>query len=517
MPVNYATPDPGIIDRPYVQQVPLEALFKNLAYKQAKYDQGLQQAKQSLQAAGNIAAYGQDEAARDEMFKKLNTDLQQFNSMDLGDSRVTGQLDSLIANFHASNDVAGIDARGRTYAKMQKEEEAAQSKGLEYYNPGLDAARKYYAKGEYKPSARFLDSGNIAPDMEKINTEILKNPNVSYKKKEVVNGRIVETTVVDKDKAAEEYRLRADTDPRLSKYMEYKFNSMHDGVDWKVEGTKHFQDRAQAAQDLGYQYQRAIALEQAKGAKANPAWLATYQAGLEEQRQKVSRYSNLARDPHLLGTDFKAKMFDEFKSEEAQRYGDSKELHTVSDIDADQMSLEGLKHQNNMVEESLKHTHELESEVAKNTLERGYAYDAKTKTDGSPLVYNPDTPSKSGKGLTKMEELHYGEVLRKKYKTLTPEDVKSLFPINSPMGILVAQDDATVEKKTGLDGTDVYELTAGGKKFQLMSEDQFVKMNIKGSKEVMAQMEADIKKDLTTTPGDSTHAVGSFDNVGLNK
>ena len=50
-----------------------------------------------------------------------------------------------------------------------------------------------------------------------------------------------------------------------------------------------------------------------------------------------------------------------------------------------------------------------------------------------------------------------------------------------------------------------------------MSEDQFVKMNIKGSKEVMAQMEADIKKDLTTTPGDSTHAVGSFDNVGLNK
>ena len=484
---NYATPDPGIIDRPYVQQIPLEALFKNLAYKQSKYDQGLQQAKQTLQAAGNINAYGQDEKVRDEMFKKLNTDLEQFNGMDLGDTRVSSQLDGLVSGFTDNGEIAGIDARGRTFAKMQKEEEAAQMKGLEYYNPGLDQARKYYAEGAYKSNTRFSDDGNIAPDMEKINKEILADPAVSYKKKDVVNGYIVETTVVDKDKAAAEYKRRAQTDPRLSKYVQYKFNAATDGTDWKVAGIQHFEEKAKEAQEYTFQLQRALNLEK------DPATIATYQAAIKNNQDKVAQYRKVAQDPHMLGTDFKSRLYDEYISEEAERYGLSKELNAVSDIDSDPMAVEQLRHQNDMTEASMAHQYGLAQDAAKNALERGYGYNPATKEYDLPLEYNPGTPSKSGRGKTSAEVKHFGKVLREKYEMMDETKVRAFMDSSDDLFWLIGGPGELVKR----DGNWFF--TPEGKeelKNPIMTADKYVNKNLKNSKATLEEMEQDTEEEI---------------------
>lgn len=346
MPVNFSTPDPGINERPYVQQVPLEALFKNLGYKQAKYDQGVQQAKQKVDMLNNIASYGQDTEVKHEMFRKLNQELEKFAGANYGDAAINAQLDGLVNSFTMTNDIASMQARAYTLDKMEKEEEAARLKGQEYYNPGLNQARKYYQSGVYKKDVRFSDEGNIAPDYAKISKDILEMPNVSYETETLTpDGHIYKTKVVNAKAAANAYKMMAQNDPKLAKYLRHRFEEAHEGTDWKEAGVEHYYTKAELAQQTALEYARAIEAEKAK-AKPDQATILAYQTQMGNQRSLAEQYLNVARDPNLVGEDYHRVLYAEHLEDQADRFGKSKELMVTTDISTDAMALSNLQSRN---------------------------------------------------------------------------------------------------------------------------------------------------------------------------
>jgi hypothetical protein len=90
MPVTFQTDLRDLKDFGYVQQVPLEALFKNLGYKQAKFDQNAQQIQRQTDALV-VDAFGQDVAVRDEILKQIDGELAKYAGADLSDSGVSSQ------------------------------------------------------------------------------------------------------------------------------------------------------------------------------------------------------------------------------------------------------------------------------------------------------------------------------------------------------------------------------------------------------------------------------------------
>ena len=406
MPVNFSTPDPGIIERPYVQQVPLEALFKNMGYKQAKYDQGVQQAKQQVDMLNNIASYGQDTEIKHEMFRKLNQELEKFSGANYGDAAVSAQLEGLINNFTMTKDIAGMQSRAYALDKMEKEEEAARLKGQEYYNPGLNQARKYYQSGAYKKDVRFSDEGNIAPDFAALTKNILDQKNVSYEKQTMgPDGRLYKQQVVDANAAAAEWKLRAENDPKLAKYLKYKFEESNEGTDWQQAGVQHYQTKAELAARTAAEYARYIQLERAK---ANPdeATIASYTAQLGYQQSLVDGYLNVARDPKLVGEDYRRILYGEYLQDEANRFGKSKELLTTTDISTDSYILQNLTAKNNLNNSILMEQYRAITEGA---LALGY----------TPQEALADS-TKRKEAMEKMAELEYTKAYKK-------EEAKNIF------------------------------------------------------------------------------------------
>ena len=62
---TFESPDPGIIDRPYVSQIPLDTLFKGLAYKQQEYDETFNALQGQADQLESITGEGPDAAAAD--------------------------------------------------------------------------------------------------------------------------------------------------------------------------------------------------------------------------------------------------------------------------------------------------------------------------------------------------------------------------------------------------------------------------------------------------------------------
>jgi hypothetical protein len=101
MPVTFQTDLRDLKDFGYVQQVPLEALFKNLGYKQAKFDQGAQKLQSDVDTL-LVNAYGQDVEKRNEIINQVNQELSKFTGMDISDPKVQSQLTSFISQVGSS-------------------------------------------------------------------------------------------------------------------------------------------------------------------------------------------------------------------------------------------------------------------------------------------------------------------------------------------------------------------------------------------------------------------------------
>lgn len=485
MAVNFETPDPGIIERPYVEQIPLEALFKNLSYKQAQYDQGIQQARRTLDTLNNIKSFGHDTDVKNDMFQRLNQELSKFNGANFGDSNVQMQLDGIVNSFTSTKELAGIHARGIALEKMDKEAHDARMKGQEYYNPGYDAALKYYNEGVYSADARFRDEGNIAPDFSKLREDVLKMPQVTYKKSTTDDqGHVITYDVVDPEKAAAAYMETMERDPKFAKYTQYKFESQHPGVDWQKEGKAHFAGRAKYFDELAYNERYAASAEK------NPSTAAYHLKAAEEAESQRDQYQAVLAGSETVGVDFKGAWFDDFKRQEASSFGRSKALISASKYDTDATYLENLKHANTLKE--------LER---KNFYDRGI--DPKT---GEKLPYNP-AAIKSGRNaeLTQAEELHFGDMLRKKYQVMVDEkDVRATQTGNALVDFYLSDPNNKVNKE----GDTWYVTNAkDNSKHIVLTEDRFVDKYLKGSKLQMIQMTKDIEAQTAgKKPGASTPA-----------
>ncbi len=477
---NFQTPDPGIIERPYVQQIPLDALFKNLSYKQEQYDQGLQESKQKVDMLNNIASFGNDTAVKNEMFNKLNEELGKLSGSNYADPNVRSQLDGLISSFTNSKDVANMHSRAVTFEKMQKEEEEARLKGKEYYNPGLDEARNYYSSGTYKKDVTFNNTGNIAPDMEKLSESILKMPNVTYKKADLVNGRVVKYDVVDGKKASEEFLNLANVDPKLNKYLSYKFNSAYGNPDWKQAGVESFRQKANHSLSIGLELEKHLAYNRQN---MSPSEISDVQSQIQEYKQNAKEYAQIAQNPSLVGEDYKSMLFNSFKQEEAQKFGRSKELVVKSDIGAEsQAYLESLKHANDMAEIQYR-----------NTLERGY--DSK----GNELKYNPNAAKTKDDKKDEEAILEYGKVLDENYNNLSEEDVRAQLQADPNIGYLVGSG-----RKVFKEGDNWYAEYNGNKNI-LLTPTKYKESHIKGATKLQMQQtildNQNKKNSQKTTPG----------------
>lgn len=346
MGVNFQTPDPGIIERPYVQQIPLEALFKNLAYKQEKYDIGLQQARQKIDTLNNIASYGQDTEVKNQMFNTLNAELSKLAGANYGDQAVQSQIDGLVAGFTTNGDIAKMHARAITFEKMQKEAQDAALKGKTYYNRGYDQALKYYANGEYNKDVAFSDNGKIAPDMATIRDKILAMKNVTREESAIENGRIVKRLVVDGEAAAKEFKNLASQDLDLADYLDYTFNKTYGDLspdEWKSKGQEFYLKKGESSVLIATEANKAIQLELAKGAKASKDMIALYEATRDKYMKDGEDYVKAANNPDLVGADYKAALFDEYLTNESSNFGKSKELSVVTDFKDDGKTLESLR------------------------------------------------------------------------------------------------------------------------------------------------------------------------------
>jgi hypothetical protein len=237
MPVTFQTDLRDLKDFGYVQQVPLEALFKNLGYKQAKFDQSAQQIQRQTDALV-VDALGQDVAVRDQILKQVDGELSKYAGADLSDSNVSSQLSGFIGKVSKDPALLGAQARSDMYTKMMKDQHDAEMKGKVWINEGLEDAQKYYSSGQFDPNARFQDKGFEAPDLEKALEEIAKGtPEWEEWKK---NGNYNEHT---KEKSIEQlysrYKQAFENDPKLSRYFEYLYKKEHGGDDANIFFDNH--------------------------------------------------------------------------------------------------------------------------------------------------------------------------------------------------------------------------------------------------------------------------------------
>jgi hypothetical protein len=161
MPVNFQTDLRDLKNFDYVPQIPLEALFKNMSYKQAKYDQGFQQA-QSIREGLNVKAYGQDAVRRDELLKQIDEESKKFAGADFSDKNVLAQYTNWLNSIASSPEFAGFKQRADARDKAQSQYDKLTADGKTvispYNNPLLKMDNYFNGNEEYNPNKRFGDS-----------------------------------------------------------------------------------------------------------------------------------------------------------------------------------------------------------------------------------------------------------------------------------------------------------------------------------------------------------------------
>lgn len=236
-------------DYGYVPQVPLEALFKNLGYKQAKYDQTVQQYKAIEDSFAAIPAYGPDAAEKQRVIDLANKEIAKFASAPLDDPNVRVKLNNLMGQI--SQSLGPIAIRGRKYendmATLKDLQEKGKSVPIEF-QPSILAANKYYSGDVYDPNVKFTGQVQVAPDLtEKFGKIVAGLPE---KIDIIVDPDGTQRTVKSKDYSRLETTLQAamKLDPELANYSSVMFANKYADVNWDNQG------KQMVAQDIaGYQ------------------------------------------------------------------------------------------------------------------------------------------------------------------------------------------------------------------------------------------------------------------------
>ena len=325
MPVTFETNLADLRPQPYVQQLPLDEMFRGLGYKQAEYDQGVQQARAAVQNVANlIRGYGPDEEAAATIKQQLNDNLKQFAGLDYSDPANINKLNTYVSSVANNPEVLGIASRTNKYEADQRRLREYQEKGKEvplFLQPSLLSANKYYSSGQYDPNARFHGDITTAPDMEKIHKAVIDKlqPDIDAHGNESITP----------ERYAEAFKTEVALHPELRSY----FNSLHDSQ----YGEQNWDDIAQ--QQLGQQltqernlatrhnYNASRATSKAlRDAELQAAGIANQKASLTEQQL---RNPNKGEAYHR---DSKTDFLNQFALERGKAFAYKKEAHWADQL-----------------------------------------------------------------------------------------------------------------------------------------------------------------------------------------
>ena len=249
MPVNFQTDLHDLKDYGYVQQIPLEALFKNMGYKQQQYDQAFQKAQQVVDMVGNIPSLGQDTQKKQEIMNNVNQELNKFAGQDLREGNVQASLNGFIGQVLGGKDLQNMAARATKYTQDQKTYHDLQKAGKSvpmWMQTSLNQANDYYGSGVYDPETRFTGEIQVAPDMTAKHKTILDQVKAQKSWTMGADGYFYEKEGVDKGRIANALYQSYTADPELKDYYDKLFDATHADTKWDDKKTeifnKHYND-----------------------------------------------------------------------------------------------------------------------------------------------------------------------------------------------------------------------------------------------------------------------------------
>lgn len=261
MPITFATDLKDLEKFDYVEQIPVEALFKNLGYKQARYDQATKEMKAELDPLWNIPAIGPDVARKAELIKKWNDHLRTYAGKDLGsDQNARAALESDISQMTNDYEMNQINQRG-VFAKQAEAKRRELTKdGSFIADHNDDAAAEVNSYTEYDPKRTFhggiyknydfnklfKDAQDETPNWDKVK---VAGPNQEY---------FAGKTIGDYMGIA---RAKIEQDPNAMREKWAEFNHKHAGVDWSSIDKGEAERNAQDATRL-YQYWNGLAAKE---------------------------------------------------------------------------------------------------------------------------------------------------------------------------------------------------------------------------------------------------------------
>ena len=191
--VTFATDLKDLKDYGYVQQIPLEALFKNLGYKQAKYDQGFQQAQRAADSL-KVKAYGQDAAHRDQIINEANQQIQKFAGSDFSDPGTLSQFTSYISGLASSPEILGMESRANTYDQLMAKYNKITADGktvVSSHNmkPINDLQSYFSGEKPYNPNYRVSGDVNADFDLSSLDKKVLDETKEVEEMKNAPNGQ----------------------------------------------------------------------------------------------------------------------------------------------------------------------------------------------------------------------------------------------------------------------------------------------------------------------------------------
>lgn len=316
MAITFASDLRDIKDFSYVQQLPLEALFRNLGYKQSKYDASAQQFKMVADSLWNIPAYGPDVAKKQEIINHVNQELGKFAGADLSDPQVNTQLMSFIGQVSSSPDLVGISARGNFIKQMDAKRRELTKDGS-FINPEDDVLQSpsiatWMSGAEpYDPDKRFAGDVYKSADWTKFNEDVLKS---------VPEDQYIDSTGAYTDefkakgygtlKTAWMNSVAQNGDKKAA--MQRKFNQQNAGTDWNQ---LNFQENSYGVQLARANQQMA---KEAMARAKNPSDLARAQAQYAKATKDESDLNEMLQ--YSDADSRKALEFNKFIENEGHRF-----------------------------------------------------------------------------------------------------------------------------------------------------------------------------------------------------
>lgn len=234
----------------WVNPLDLNMVYKDISHKDDIAKQNLDELQQISTQLSSIPAFGADSEYLSKKLQKLKSDMSGLNLTNLGDYNTISQIKGLIGGFKNDEEVLNISQRGNFYSQELQKKTDYEEKGKTYVSPGLDEAEKYYNSGQYIPTKRFNKTGWVSPEVQKLETEYLKN--VPKVKKQIKVGNFfqeIESYDLDNLQASLKDLYSRDD---VKKDMEYNIGKSleNNGADFSTIGYQKVLESLTQAQQL---------------------------------------------------------------------------------------------------------------------------------------------------------------------------------------------------------------------------------------------------------------------------